>query len=416
MILGALLLCLFFPTLASTGKYTGSAHGSATVGVARPALTSAGYSKGNCGHCHEMHTSLNGAEPLPSGGGACRHALFAENFSGAASKPYLEADNFCFYCHNTLASVQQVSNQDYSATFGGATSGTGPQSIMAAFNLDSYHNLKDIDTFVRSKQPGSYSWYKSGSNPCSACHNPHLAKRNQAAGLAGFPLNSAISKPSDHFNLWGESQLMSAYQYEAPYSSGTNREPAGVGEADGGKTPDYVGFCTDCHNSSNSSIYSSNLGRNLDPIDWSCDKHGASARTAARYLGPPYSTAGKANIVLSCLDCHEPHGSSNIMLIRRRVNGGLLSATITGTNDMIALCACCHPGVTRSAMRTMHHDGVGAPYKDYSCSGTSCHGGPAGSNPIPCYRCHFHGGTDTWVFDNFPTKFNTTLYGRQKTF
>ena len=392
MILGALLLCLFFPAPASTGKYTGSAHGSATVGVARPAMTAAGYSRGNCGHCHEMHTSLNGAEPLPSGGGAGPHALFAGNFSGQASKPYLESDNFCFYCHNTLASVQQVTNQDYTATFGGATSGTGPQSILAAFNLTSYHNLKDIDTFVRSKQPGSYSWYSAKSNPCNACHNPHLAKRNQASGEAGFPLNSAISKPSDHFSLWGESQLMSAYQYEAPYSSGTSREPAGVGEADGGKTPDYVGFCTDCHSSSNT-IWSSSLGRNLRTIDWSAsgDKHGGRSRDGTDQFVAPYSTAGKSNMVLSCLDCHEPHGSDSIMLIRRRVNGGNLSSAITSLTSMKALCGRCHS----SAWDTIHH-GTNAPYAGVSqCS--QCHGGQPSSNPVPCGNCHFHGSDDSWL-------------------
>ena len=416
-LLAAGLIGLLLPASVAGGKYTGSAHGS-SYGVSRGAMV--GYARGNCAHCHEMHASLEGSEPAPVGGGASPFTLFARNFNtNAASKPYLESDNFCFYCHNQFGSVQVVENDDYSATFGGATSGTGPTSIMAAFNSNSYHNLKDIHQFVQDR-PAAYPWYRPESNPCNACHNPHLAKRNRE----NIPTQSAISKPSDHFNLWGESELMStAYpnQYEAPYGASTSvREPAGDTVTDGSKTPDYVGFCTDCHNSSDNSIYSTNLGRMLGPIDWTYDKHGTAPRDGADYFKEPYLTAaaGKPNLVLSCLDCHEPHGSENIMLIRRRVNGQNLSGIITGTHDMIDLCSRCHDRVGRgNAMKRVHHDDPGAPYK--SCSGggnNSCHQGTPGTSPIACGECHFHGGTDQWAFDNFPGTFDMTLYGVQKTF
>ncbi|MFH7321626.1 cytochrome c3 family protein, partial [Desulfurivibrio sp. D14AmB] len=392
-LLAAGLIGLLLPASVAGGKYTGSAHGSA-YGVSRGAME--GYSRGNCAHCHEMHASLEGNEPAPGGGGASPFTLFARNFNTtAASNPYLESDNFCFYCHNQFGSVQVVENKDYSATFGGANPLAGPPSIMAAFNSNSYHNLKDIHQFVQDN-PATYPWYRPESNPCNACHNPHLAKRN----WENIPNQSAISKPSDHFNLWGESELIStAYpnQYEAPHAASASvREPAGDAVSDGSKTPDYVGFCTDCHNSSNT-IWSSKLGRHLRPIDWSGgpegEKHGGAPRDGTDHFQAPYSTAGKSNMVLSCLDCHEPHGSENIKLIRRRVNGG--SVTMSSTNNMKSLCGRCHS----TNWEYIHHYAPDRPYARHQCG--NCHdgdgGGGGGPGPIRCGNCHFHGSDDSWA-------------------
>ena len=46
------LFCLLLPAAALAGAYLLSAHGSGTAGVARSVMTSAGYGRGNCGHCH----------------------------------------------------------------------------------------------------------------------------------------------------------------------------------------------------------------------------------------------------------------------------------------------------------------------------------------------------------------------------
>lgn len=397
------LFCLLLPAVALAGAYLLSAHGSGTAGVARSVITSAGYGRGNCAHCHEMHASLAGVEPAPVSGAASPYALFAESLD--LGKPYNETSNFCFSCHNSTGSAQQVTNKDYSEAFGGASADV-PQSIMADFNQVSSHHLGDLKTFVNNSS--AYPWFSDSGNPCNGCHNPHLAKRNWVSSEAGFPLLSAISKPSNHFSLWGESQLMSAYSsYEAPYSSGTNREPAGVGEANGSKTPDYVGFCTDCHNSTNT-IWSTSLSRNLRVINWavSGEKHGGFSRDVGIIIREPYLTASatKSNFVLSCLDCHEPHGSPNIMLLRRRINGENLEGTITATNVMGYACKRCHKDDLAAGQGTnqankwryIHHDAPDKPYNAFQC--TSCHGA-VGPNPppIPCGNCHMHGMTDSWA-------------------
>jgi hypothetical protein len=393
------------------GSYLDSAHGNSTYGVNRSSIDQqyADYAVGNCGHCHEMHASLGGVEPQPSGGAASAHTLFAASFDSSRTQNlYGESDDFCFYCHSGAAGPQ-VKNQDYSATFGGATSGSGPQDIMAAFNQVSYHNLYDIWNFLSNDPTYSTSFAKLG-NPCSACHNSHLAKRNWDSAQTGFPLLSAISKPGDHLNLWGENELMSGYiSYEAPYAFGTSREPAGVGDQDGANTPDYVGLCTACHNPDNT-ISSTTLNRDLIKIDWlstglNPDKHGALSRDGATSLRPPYDAAAgtKSNFVLSCLDCHEPHGSQNIMLLRRRINGEDLEGVVASTDTMSYVCKRCHKddlaaaGGTGQANRWeyVHHLATDAPYAEATC--IDCHSSSDGSTPIACGNCHDHGMDDSWA-------------------
>jgi hypothetical protein len=353
-----------------------------------------------------MHASIEGSNGSPA-----PFTLFATNFNtSATSGPYSQSDNFCFYCHNSNGSAQKVDNYDYSRVFGCASG--GPTSIFSAFNQTSYHNLEDILNFADDKFS---SWFKEYSNPCNACHNPHLAKRN--CSNPDNPLLSAISKPSDHFSLWGTTDLMSAYSYEAPYCSGpANREPDGTGTQDGSKTPDYVGFCTDCHNTGNT-IYSTTLFGNLEKINWtfSGDKHGQRDRDSSNSTNvdfvEPYlaASATNSNFVLSCLDCHEPHGAPNIMLIRRRVNGGNLGGEISApsSNEWSYLCTRCHEADTGSAIppkwREVHHFAGDAPYpspgsqcgqrchqKSPDCNGTEC-------QSINCDNCHFHNGNDNWL-------------------
>jgi cytochrome c553 len=357
-----------------------------------------------------MHASIEGAEPAPVDGPA-PHVLFSKNFNVTRTlNPYLETDDFCFQCHSDYG--QQVINQDYSAAFGGATIGTGPGSILAAFNQASYHNLYDIWNFLHDKP--AYPWFGDDGNPCSACHNSHLAKRNWDSGRPGFPLLSAIAKPDNHSTLWGETELMQSYfSYEAPFSFSIGREPAGVGDANGGKTPDYVAFCTSCHNVDNV-IWSTTLSREITKIDWGItglqqDKHGPFVRDGASQFREPYAAAAaiKSNFVLSCLDCHEPHGSDNVMLLRRRINGEDLGVAVSSTDTMGEACKRCHMDDLAAAAGTgqadrweyVHHGASGAPYVKADCS-TNCHFIADGSTPVACGNCHGHGKIDSWAGAN----------------
>jgi hypothetical protein len=394
---------------AAAGPYRDSAHGNSGYGVNRSALDQlyTEFATGNCGHCHEAHASVGGIEPAPTNGPA-PHALFADSFdTSRVQNFYLDTDNFCFYCHND-STGQQVRNQDYSSTFGGGTNGSGPQSILEAFNQASYHNLYDIWNFLNNDQTYA-GWFATRGNPCSACHNSHLAKRNWDSTQPGFPLLSAISMPGMADNLWGETEVMSAHiDYEAPYALlNSSREPAGVGDPDGAKTPDYIAFCISCHNSDNT-IWSTALDRELTKINWNTtqpqdDKHGALPRDGTDLFREPYAAAAvsKTNFILSCLDCHEPHGSENSMLLRRRINGENLEGAIASTDAMSYACKRCHQDDLAAAAGTgeanrwehVHHLTTDAPYAEAVC--TDCHAAADGSSAIACGNCHGHGRDDS---------------------
>jgi len=399
----------------AAGPYTDSAHGNASYGVKRSVAPLGNYSQGNCAHCHEQHASIDGAEPAPYSGdnSASPFALFADNFNPSATfTPYQQNDNFCFYCHTNVDYLQSSGitnyNRDYAATFGGYTTDS-PLGIFEAFNQHSYHNLSDIQDF---SQTNFSSFFTATSNPCTACHNPHIARRNKENKKD--PSYTAISKPSDHANLWGNdaSERMLAAtsnKYMAPYFyEATNTyEPDATLTHDGSLTPDYNAFCTDCHNTTNT-ISSTTLGRNLIKISWyteggdsttAGDKHGKNSATGSSERIMPYGTDN--GWVLSCLDCHEPHGSPSSFLIRREVNGSYTTAAVhtkatspTATSNIKLLCAKCH----NSDWEYVHHLSPDATFNQFKCG--SCHGqnGTAGFI-IPCEDCHSHGKYVTDIDD-----------------
>jgi predicted CXXCH cytochrome family protein len=158
------------------------------------------------------------------------------------------------------------------------------------------------------------------------------------------------------------------------------------------------------------------LNRHLKKINWGetgekQDKHGGLIRDGSSQFREPYLTAAvtKNDFVLSCLDCHEPHGSENIMLLRRRVNGENLEGTILSTEAMSFACKRCHMDDATAGAGTseadrwefVHHKSPAAPFGQVNC--VNCHatgetGGPGGNaSPIPCGNCHGHGMNDGWA-------------------
>ena len=360
------------------GPYTSSAHGDSAYGVSRRGTSQ--YGKGHCAHCHEQHASIDGDEPEPDGNAPSKWCLFSNNFdTSATSSPYRKEDNVCFYCHYSGAGTLQYppfNNYSYSYTFGGAVSLTSPDNIFDAFYSPSYHNLKDIYDFITGTRGShiNFANFPTDSNPCSGCHNVHIARRNKA--YPGNPSYTAISRPSQHTSLWGDdptermSSVTYGTNYQPPYYRGlTNLEPDGASSdraIQAAKTPDYVTFCTDCHNATNT-IESTTLGRAVRKIDWSLsgNVHGQRSRDGDHSMDgeiivkPPYNITVSSNYVLACTDCHEPHGSPNYgYLIRKTVNGGVTDVKANTKTDWNTLCGKCH---------------------------THSH------SMKPCIECHYHG-------------------------
>ncbi len=347
----------FYVSSVDAGVYLDSAHGDSSSGVNRnvasfPANTD--YPKGLCAHCHEQHASIGGTQPAPSSG-PDDYLLFNTNHTS-------QTDNFCYNCHTDVSSYQTggLVNRSYSYRAGNWSSDS-VNDIKEVFTFSSpgtSHNLDDIKNFITGK------WgYTSDSNPCIACHNPHAAQGDpigagssaKSSGTRGWPVSrpSLHTKDNNAWGLWGDgaSEQMNDYTsaYQAPYryNSTTSYEPDGSSTQNGSNLTDYVTFCTDCHNSINT-IYSSTLGRNLHQFNWGFEKHGAGNASNDSFTDVVAPYLETSNYVLSCTDCHEPHGSSNSFLIRKGINGGTSTVSVTilttpdDTKDWKSLCLSCH--------------------------------------------------------------------------
>ena len=376
-----------------------SAHGDAVNGVQR---RYAPYPQGDCTHCHDTFDEAICGNPL---------MLF--------STPLYTQQNigFCIECHKAIANSAQGEEEvdtmpqqySYSTEFGGGTD-TCPGHIKQAFNFvkengnsrpgvcdsdnGSAHHLTSIRNFLKGQ------WGFSDSNdeidPCDGCHNPHKAQEHDyPVGAMG---SSPISLPSTHdgtWDVWGaaadermDTYLVGDEIYMAPYyyNGGGKYEPENNWTNDGSNLPDYVTFCTDCHNST-TVIYSEELGRNLYQFDWATEKHGGGAASDnPNYydLKSPYSDSQSGMYVLSCTDCHEPHGSPNSFLARKWVNGYTANLIEGSPNDWRNWCGRCH-----NQMSHLPSDG---PHDLYSGC-TNCHNPSATDYTCssPSASCHTHG-------------------------
>jgi hypothetical protein len=134
---------------------------------------------------------------------------------------------------------------------------------------------------------------------------------------------------------------------------------------------DSVTFCLDCHASTSpiQPIASTALGRNLTAINWVTEQHGQLSNPGWVFTQiAPYNGD---DFVLSCLDCHEPHGSPNAYLLRQTVNGTQTTnpaisrpyISVT-TNRWYYFCIACHAQST-------HITGLGP---NNNCGGCHSHG------------------------------------------
>jgi hypothetical protein len=413
IVVGVFACVLSWAYVASAGTYAESAHGNNDpapgYGVNRSDVVSDpdhpdAYDVGSCAHCHDTFNSSICENPL---------MIF-------------QTEYFCVQCHQYPPSSYQADmpyQGCYTYKFGGDTTITCPSSIKSAFlfidqvstgqpvsncgsNKGSAHYLADIRVFLQNRW--GFGDTSDDINLCEGCHNPHKAQRHDFP--VGSQGTSPISLPSTHDGDWDVygadptermDSCASPKTYLAPYYYNKwgqgQYEPDGGSQQYGANVPDYVTFCTDCHNDSND-IYSTQLGRYLHKFDWDTEKHGraeASDDTSYTDFWSPYYDNQSGNYVLSCTDCHEPHGAPNPFLIRQRVNDGTASVP-GGKGEWTDFCKNCH----------MHrgHDNPGGPHYKILQQGycAVCHNMHQGIYE-PCTNCHYHGGTFTTSVDTYKT-------------
>ncbi|MDY6990734.1 MAG: cytochrome c3 family protein [Thermodesulfobacteriota bacterium] len=348
IVAGVLVLVLSCGGLACAEIYTNSAHGDTLDGINRSTATCENWPGGqcvvgSCAHCHDTFDPNICGDELNH-----PKMLFEANDSPAS-----QTDNFCFQCHKGTGSVQVdgITNETYSTNFGGGTSTF--TTIYDAFNpatgvTPSSHNLADVlDHAVDNLG------FSSDTNACLVCHDQHGAQQNFPVTPIGLGVMTAIRRPIDYpspgnpSNLWGDEDTELMYyhwnnnpgRYQQPYyedQTGTKFEPSGTSTVtDGSDLPDYVTFCLDCH---------ANPIGTLVAIDWSNSGnwHGSNPKdkTGMGYPIAPYTNDNR-NYLLSCTDCHEPHGSPNEFLLRTSVNGkDGISVNFEG--DWWEFCTACH--------------------------------------------------------------------------
>ncbi len=261
--------------------------------------------------------------------------------------PASQTDNLCFECHKGSGSVQDggLINNDYGATFGGGEPMFG--NIYDAFNPSgmyaSSHDLATMQDYAKESDWGS--WVTDDTNACLACHDPHLSQKNFPVQInANGGVGTAIRRGDDvndyPGDVWGDepevisgrpeimSDWTSDYLYQAPLRGDSGYEPGPPGSIveDGSNLPNFVEACAGtCHKKNDVPHY--------DPVNWilhttkewkgNPSRHG-QARAMGGFFGDfqePYLEAFRGSYVLSCTDCHEPHGSTNPTLLRATVNG-----------------------------------------------------------------------------------------------
>lgn len=306
-----------------------------------------------------------------------------------------EEEGFCFDCHGSSGAVinEMISNGRFDSTYEDFGA-----DVEAAFGLASVHPVND-------SAPGHFFDIGDGVDEleCTSCHSVHRATARYWDAPSGqTPVSRYLSG-----ELWGDevseaiASWDSAHLYEAPYLGESSLDLSGQDLPIGGDgssllsgtvLPDYNTLCLDCH--------ASPLGMSI-AIDWANQWHGsapadphlgteAPAEDTGFGLASPYLTGNRGQYVLACVDCHEGHGSDNIHLVRRSVNGEVVDTVIDdeSTLDWASLCNNCHLFPDPRHIRHMS-DEVYAELGDPECG--VCHAGHGGAyTSCVASGCHGH--------------------------
>ncbi len=243
-----------YPNKAIGGTYLNTAHGNSTSGVDRSAVTgspypdASPYAVGHCGHCHEMHASIGGAEPLPTGDIQNYYSLFKENFGS-------DTNELCYACHETF-------------TLSGMPIGYGRYGIYQGktkYNNSIHFNSGNMVWSSDPVPPGPP--YDDVGN-CHNCHNPHgysdgsliphmlFARDSQTGDSPDYEMGCEACHDGSQGGISKDIKAQLSKTYSHPAHAYNNRHTLPeTGTSEGGSSfgnpPTYDkrhSECVDCHN------------------------------------------------------------------------------------------------------------------------------------------------------------------------
>lgn len=305
-------------------------------------------------------------------------------------------EELCFVCHNGKLVLNYNFSEDPMLP-----------GIQQQFQLRSRHPVRDTDKsqfydplFPNDPTKSDPVWARKIQ--CTTCHNPAVVTGKTRDG--GYPL----TLPTDDTMPWMQ-KIIDGWPtldtppwphdtpprpliYAQPFKNDPNADILGdeILELDANEMPDYTTFCQTCHRQVSGRYGTSNNYSRLryDPIRFikgdgggTIATHGLargreSSTDLLRLIEPFYSlrTDPQGNVVnnlyLSCIDCHEPHGSYNVFLIRTKVNGKT-GVVVDADGRFYSLCSKCH-------------------HIENPWTGGYPHGGPGDMNERTCIECHHH--------------------------
>lgn len=440
--------------MGSGGLFTQTEHGgtdvnsNSTTGVYRSSVdkTATGHpaAAGECVHCHEQHASVEGSEPLPTGGPddyllmrandnnlcyECHTAslnriwpgsgTYDSSGHGSTTATYNSRDvKLCVQCHNPHG----TSDVDYSSdgicprmtirmeengclsNGGSAGAGchgntgnpTGAKNIYSLFYNKTYRHPLSPALSGWTKRHSSTETQSQGWNPstnrhveCVDCHNPHMARNYSVGNSTHTPPINVASRAL--LGTWGVEPTYTGIVWPNPPTIWTVRNFTTLDDTN---NKEYQ-LCFKCHSyfaygaTPPSGYTDQSIEYNINNPSYHMVV--ASSRSSGYSAGmgtfvSPWTNSSN----MYCSDCHGsdtssdpqgPHGSANSRILAGIYNG---STGLTGTSTH--LCFKCHDWNTYGEGGT----NTAASFSGYSNSTAgNLHvdhmgGGRGGS----CMKCH----------------------------
>lgn len=261
--------------LSKGGTYLSTEHGgtdantNGVTGVSRPPNTPAGYTinttdypAGNCIHCHDEHSSNEGATHTPED-----YMIFDP---GGANK-----NRFCYTCHTNKL------------TIGGAQYGANNQVWQGQVKYDTSGHSISASTVWPGPSPAARTAAEAGK--CVNCHEQHGATFGYTGDNRIGQATYALTDPIPQMLSRSEENLcFGCHSTTAPATTGNIQSLFSLGV---NASPDY---------------YTHPINRNTAANDRSPSRHNileSKKMWNAHTAGPPQQTERH----VECVDCHNPH-------------------------------------------------------------------------------------------------------------